>query len=185
MVAPEPSAQSPGRTWLWYPPTLFLFRGERGRRAFAHDQQYGFLVLGAIPMHLLAEMRHEASGGHRGRIGGIEFRARAHPPGALDHGNEAVVGMEMRPAEMIARGPFYVDGIESRLGRIANQDSHLRAFVADRTPLNLVRQFVDHRGGIELGGGADAQHAGESDRNREVSPKPMGDRHVSSARGCV
>jgi hypothetical protein len=41
---------------------LFLFRGRRSRRAFAHDQENGVLVLGAVPMHLFAEMRDEAAG---------------------------------------------------------------------------------------------------------------------------
>ena len=39
----------------------------RGRRTFAHDQQHRVLVLGAVPMHLLAVMGDEAAGGHRAR----------------------------------------------------------------------------------------------------------------------
>src|SRR3954447_19212623 len=92
--------------------SLLLF-SRRGRsRSFAHDQEHGVLVLGAIPMHLLAEMGHEAAGGHRRGVGGIEFRSRADPPGTLQHGDVAVVGMEVRPAEMIALQPFRHHRIE-------------------------------------------------------------------------
>jgi hypothetical protein len=36
---------------------------------------------------------------------------------------------------------------------------------------DLVRQFVDDGGGIELGGGCDVEHAGERQRRHEISPK--------------
>jgi hypothetical protein len=80
--------------------------------------------------------------------------------------------MEVRPAEMIAFGPFGIDGIEAGLGRIADNDGVLRPRRVDRAPRNLVRQFVDNGGGIEFGGGADAQHAGERQGHHEVSPEP-------------
>src|SRR5580692_2628499 len=54
-------------------PELFFFRPGGRRRTFSHDQQNGILILGAIPMHLFAEMRDEAAGGHRGGVGRIEF----------------------------------------------------------------------------------------------------------------
>src|ERR1700682_1647750 len=69
---------SPGMTPLLDWPcfgVLFLFRVGRCSRPFAHDQQHGVLVLGAVPMHLFAEMRDKAAGGHRCGVGGIEFRA--------------------------------------------------------------------------------------------------------------
>src|SRR3954470_12373489 len=64
---------------------LFFFRDGRGRsRALAHDQQHGILVLGAIPVHLLAGMGDEAAGRHRHRtMLGVELRTRADPPCAL------------------------------------------------------------------------------------------------------
>src|SRR6185312_13529420 len=83
-----------------------LFRDlRRRRRSFAHDQEHGVLVLGAVPMYLLAIMRDEAAGGHRnGAVLGIELRTRADPPGPLQHHDIAVVGMEVRMTEMIALG---------------------------------------------------------------------------------
>ena len=63
--------------------SLLLFHRSRCRRPFAHDQKHGVFVLGAIPMHLLAEMRDETARGHWRRVGGIEFRTGAHPPGTL------------------------------------------------------------------------------------------------------
>src|SRR4051794_41521430 len=65
---------------------LFLFRRCRRPRPFAHDQQHGVLILGAVPVHLLAEMGDKAAGGHWRRIGGIEFLGRPHPPRGLPHG---------------------------------------------------------------------------------------------------
>src|SRR5262249_9476888 len=86
---------------------LFLFPHlGRGCWSFAHDQEHCVLVLGAVPMHLLAEMSDEAAGGHRhAAVLRIEFGTRTDPPGALQHNDIAVVGMEMRMAEMIALGP--------------------------------------------------------------------------------
>ena len=150
----------------------------RRRRAFAHDQQYGVFILGAIPMHLFAEMRHKAAGGHRGgAVFRIEFRTGAHPPGALQDLDVAVVRMEVRVAEMVSLGPFVVDDVEAGLGRIAHHHRDLRAGRIDRAPRNLVRQFVDHGGRIEFGGGTDAQHAGERQRQQKIAPKPVGGFH--------
>src|ERR1700761_2617748 len=101
-------------------PELLFFRSGGRRGTLAHDQQNGVLILGAIPMHLFAEMRDETAGGHRGGIGRIEFRSRAYPPGTLQHGDVTVVGVEMGSAEMIALGPFRVHHIETGLVRIAD-----------------------------------------------------------------
>jgi hypothetical protein len=74
-------------------------------RHFANDEQRRVLVLGAIPMHALGEMRDEGAGLHRHReVGGVEGVAGAHPPGARQHHDEAIVRMRMRAAE-IALGP--------------------------------------------------------------------------------
>src|SRR5216683_5615726 len=125
-------------------------------------------------MHLLAEMGDETSGRHwRSTLFGIEFWSRADPPGALQHDDVTVVGMEVRPAEMVALGPFGVDGIEAGLGRVAYNDGVLRAASVDRAPRNLVRQLVDHRGWIEFCRRTDAKHAGKAYRHRHVSPKPV------------
>src|SRR5215475_5032063 len=85
---------------------FFLGHGRRGPRTLAHDQKNRVLVLGTVPMHLLAVVGYKAARRHRdGVVLRIEFRTRAYPPGALQHDDVAVVGMKMRMAEMIALGP--------------------------------------------------------------------------------
>src|SRR3979411_127411 len=96
-------------------PLFRLLDPRVGGRAFAHDEKDRVLVLGAVPMHLLAEMGHEGAFPHRHRVGGIELVAGADPPGALEHRDEAVVGMEMRAAEIIAGAPFVDDAVQARL----------------------------------------------------------------------
>ena len=127
-------------------------------------------------------MGDKAAGRHRRRVGGIEFRSRADPPRALQHDDVAVVGMEVRAAEMIALGPLVVDHVKAGFGRIAYDYSTLRAGGVDRAPGNLVRQFVGDRGRIELRGGRDAHHAGENQRCHEVSPGP--DCHLHGLLRC-
>src|SRR5207244_704846 len=90
-------------------------------RAFAHDQQNGVLILGAVPMHLLGEMGDKAAGRHRRRVGGVEFRPRADPPRALQNDDVAVVGVEVRAAVMIAVGPLVVHHIEAGLSSAAEE----------------------------------------------------------------
>src|SRR5262245_29553160 len=122
-------------------------------------------------MHLLAEMRYEAAGRHRYRAAlRIEFRTRADPPRALQDHDVAVVRVKMRPAEMIALGPFGVHHVEARLVRISDHDRVLCAPRIHRSPWDLVRRLVDDGRGIELGGRADAQHRRETDRQRESAP---------------
>src|SRR5579862_2442414 len=101
-------------------------------------------------MHLFAEMGHEAAGGKRGRVGGIEMRPGADPPGALQHDDVAVVRMKVRAAEMVALGPFGIDHVKSGFAGIANDDGLLCPAGIDWTPWDLVRQFEDDRGGVEL-----------------------------------
>src|SRR5437899_6041369 len=84
---------------------LRLLDARQGRGSFAHDDQPGFLVLRSVPMHLLGEMRDERAGGHRHREIRIELVARGDPPGALDHGDEAIVPMKMRAAEVARPEP--------------------------------------------------------------------------------
>src|SRR5258708_39879680 len=78
---------------------------------------------------------------------------------------------------MVALQPFSEDDIKSRFARIANDNGVLHAAGIGHAPRNLVRQFVDHRGGIEFGGGADTQHARETYRRHEVTPAPVGGLH--------
>src|SRR5215470_11127731 len=95
---------------------FFLRHLRRCRRSLAHDQENGVLVLGAIPMHLLTVMGHETAGRHwNSAVLGVEFRTGTYPPGALQHDDVAVVGMEMRAAEMIALGPFGIDDVKAGL----------------------------------------------------------------------
>src|SRR5262249_58522570 len=86
-----------------------------GAGSVAEDQNGSVLVLGAVPMHLFAEMGHERTGWQRNAIIGIEIRAAAHPPRAAEHGDEAVVGMEVRTAEMVSFEPFVAHEVEPDL----------------------------------------------------------------------
>src|SRR5262245_36003673 len=72
-----------------------LFDQRQRSRSFANDEDPGFLVLGAVPMHLLAEMRDETAARHGDHIVFVDFVAGCDPPRAFDHGDEAIVGMEM------------------------------------------------------------------------------------------
>src|SRR5216683_7053443 len=88
-------------------PLLRLFHPRQGRGSLAHDDQPGFLVLGAVPVHLLGEVRDERAGRHGDGEVGIELVAGGDPPGAFDHGDEAVIGMEVRPAEIARLEPVH------------------------------------------------------------------------------
>src|SRR5262249_5413725 len=78
------------------------------------------LILGVGPMHLLAEMRDETAARHGDHIVFVDFVAGCDPPRALDHGDEAIVGMEMRLAE-VAGLESIEDDVGPALGRIALQ----------------------------------------------------------------
>src|SRR6202040_567285 len=106
-------------------------------RSFANNEEDGVLILCAIPMHLLAEMGHKGAGRHGNRVRGIEYVAGAHPPGSLEHGDEAVVWMKMRPAEIVACEPFVQNDIEARLFRIADQ--YRSAAATGTRPRDLIR----------------------------------------------
>src|SRR5262249_42185357 len=90
-------------------------------RSLANDEDPGFLILGAVPMHLLAEMGDETAARHGDHIVLVDFVAGCDPPRAFDHGDEAIIGMEMRLAE-VARLESIEDDVEPALGRIAVQD---------------------------------------------------------------
>src|SRR6516164_9317628 len=70
---------------------LRLFNPSDCRGAVAHNKDNRVLVLGAIPVHLLAEMGDEGSRRHGYGIGRIELIAGSDPPCALEHRNESVV----------------------------------------------------------------------------------------------
>src|SRR5216684_4659176 len=117
---------------------LRLLDARQGRGSFAHDDQPGFLVLGAVPMHLLGEMRDERAGGHRYREIRIELVARGDPPGALDHGDEAIVRMKVRAAEVARPEPVH-DHVQAGFFRIADEHRLVDAGGSGRVaPLELI-----------------------------------------------
>ena len=121
------------------------------RRSLADDEQPCFLVFGPVPVHLLGEMGDEGAGGHGDRILFVELVSGCDPPRAFDHRDEAVVGMEVRLAE-IARLEAVENHVEPALGRIAVQHDLIDAGRAGRVaPFVLIRQGVDDGLGIEAG----------------------------------
>src|SRR6516164_7749750 len=127
---------------------LCLLDQRQRSRSFANDEDPGFLVLGAVPMHLLAEMRDETAARHGDHIVLVDFVAGCDPPSAFDHGDEAIVGMEVRLAE-VARLESIEDDVEAGLGRIAVQDHLVGACSTGRvTPLVLIGQNVGDGSGI-------------------------------------
>src|SRR5689334_309215 len=103
------------------PTSLRLFEACAGRRPLADDENDRVLVLGAVPVHLFAEMGHECAGAHRHRLVRVEFVARTDPPGALQDRDETVVGVEMRTAEIVSLEPLVDHDVEARLLGIADQ----------------------------------------------------------------
>src|SRR5262249_41727297 len=110
-------------------------------------------------MHLLAEMGDEGAGRQRNAVIGIECCSAAHPPRPAEDGDEAIVGMEMRPAEMVALEPLVEHDIKSSLRRVAYEYRVLRAGGAWRIPFDLVRQFVGESRRVELGRIGGHRHA--------------------------
>src|SRR4051812_8581537 len=92
-----------------------------GARALAGDQNDHLLILGAVVMHLFAEVRDRAAG--LDADGGVlvPLVAGADVPGAFDDRDEAVVGMKMRLGET-SRLEAVHHHVEAGLGRIAEQD---------------------------------------------------------------
>src|SRR5262249_26329307 len=101
MPAGIPSRQAKTiATFPRFTPGLLLFRRRGGRRAHAPDLDDRLLGLGAVVVYLAAVVDHVAARRRRHRALGIECLARAHPPGARQHREEAIVGMEERPAHV-------------------------------------------------------------------------------------
>src|SRR5262249_22144026 len=87
-------------TFLRFTRGLLLFRRRGGRWAHAPDLDDRLVGLGAVVVDLAAVVDHVAARGRRYRALRIERLARAHPPGTRQHREEAVVGMEVRPAHV-------------------------------------------------------------------------------------
>src|SRR5262245_27803057 len=127
---------------------LCLLDQRQRSRSFANDEDPGFLVLSAVPMHLLAEMGDETAARHGDHVVFVDFVAGCDPPRALDDGDEAIGGMEMRLAE-VAGLESIEDDVGSALGRIALQHNLVGAGGTGRiAPLVLIGQSVDDGGGI-------------------------------------
>src|SRR5215510_9045304 len=105
---------------LRFTPSLFLFRRRRGRGAHAPDLDDRFLSLGAVVVYLAAIVDDVAPGRRRYRALRIEFLARAHPPRAGQHREEAVIGVEVRPAHVPGK-PLHTDDVRAGLARIAEE----------------------------------------------------------------
>src|SRR5262245_14512446 len=149
-----------------------------GAGTIADDEQARVLAPRPVPMHLLAEMGNEGAGWHRNAVVRIEGRSAAHPPGAVEDGDEAVVGMEVRLAEVVALEPLVADDVEPRLRRIAYQHRVLRARGGRRIPFDLIRPLVDDRRRIELGSDGGRRGACREYRsNQQETPRAQWRRH--------
>src|SRR3954452_13173011 len=136
--------------------SLCLFDARACRRSHADDQQDRVLVLGAVPVHLLAVVGNDSAGRHGDGVVRIELVAGADPPSALEHGDEPVVWMEMRAAEIVAIQPFVENDIQTFLGRIANQHCILIARTRRAFPFDLVGKNKGDCRWIELGSARNA-----------------------------
>src|SRR6266571_5279191 len=87
-------------------------------------------------------MCDERAGGHRHREAGIEFVAGGDPPGALDDGDEAVVRMKVRPAE-VARLETVHDHVQPGLFRVADEYRLVDAGGASRARGKKERKKLD------------------------------------------
>ena len=67
----------------WKKRLLRFFHPRACRGALAYNKENRVLVLGAIPVHLLAEMGDEGTCWHGHGIGMIKFIAGTYPPRAL------------------------------------------------------------------------------------------------------
>ena len=76
----------------WKKRLLRFFHPRACRGALAYNKENRVLVLGAIPVHLLAEMGDEGTCWHGHGIGRIKFIAGTYPPRALEHGMKRSLG---------------------------------------------------------------------------------------------
>src|SRR6516162_6224204 len=98
------------------PLRLLRFLGSRGgARPVADDEQCRVFILGAVPMHAFAEVRDErAFLEWYGQVRRVELGAGSDPPGARQHGDEPVVRMVVRAAEIVALLPREQLDVETR-----------------------------------------------------------------------
>src|SRR5262249_20037040 len=94
----------------------------------------------------------------------IERGSASHPPASGDDCDEAIVGMEVRPAEMIALEPLVADDVKPRFRWIAYHYRVLRACRGRRAPLDLIGQSVDEHRRIEFDGSARRRRAEREQR---------------------
>src|SRR5262249_6736391 len=99
----------------------------------------------------------------------IKLRTSADPPGARQHGDEAIVRMEMRPAEMIAGLPFIDHDVEAWLGRITDQDRTRVAAARAVLPRDLFGQLERDGRGIELDRGGRRDQADDNGCSENAS----------------
>src|SRR5262245_60870102 len=123
-------------TFLRFTRGLFLFRRRGGRWAHAPDLDDRLLGLGAVVVDLAAVVDDVAARGCRYRALRIELLARAHPPGARQHREEAIVGMEVRPTHVPGK-PLHTDDVRTGLARIAEEHGGLVRAGRILDPLDL------------------------------------------------
>jgi hypothetical protein len=103
-------------------------------------------------MHLEGVIDHEGALGQLDRAGRIDHRAGAFPPGAVDHGDDAIVGMEVRTAEAIRLELVDVDVQRAGLLGVAIEHRPVgRDLVGRIGPHELIGRLEDDGLGIELG----------------------------------
>src|SRR5215471_7966966 len=136
--------------FLRFTPSLFLFGRRRCRGAHAPDLDDGLLALGAVVVDLAAVVDDVAPGRRRHRALRIEFLARAHPPGARQDREEAIVGMKVRPAH-VARKPLHADDVWTGLARIAEEHGGLVRAGGVSDPLDLRRGLEVDRRAVDVG----------------------------------
>src|SRR5215813_243322 len=141
-----------------------LLGGHGGGRPHAPHLDHRLLALGAVVVHLAAVVDHVAPRGGGHRAVRVELPARAHPPRARDHHEEAVVGMEMRAAHVAGKPPD-MRHVRAGLARIAEEDGLLVGARGVAHPLDLRGWREVHRGAVELGGDPAGQRDEENGEN--------------------
>src|SRR5215813_10018453 len=126
-------------------PGLAFLRRDRRRRADAPDLDHALPVLRAVVVHLAGMVNHVAASRRGNGAVGIELLAGAHPPGAGDHREEAVVLVKVGPAH-VARIPFDARDVRPGFRRVAIEDRLLVRAVRILHPADVVGRDEIHRG---------------------------------------
>src|SRR5712671_4482370 len=99
-----------------------LVHSRRCHRPFADDQKRHVFILGAVPMHAIAEVGDKRTWLQRDReVRGVILVAGANPPGAGEHGGEESARVNMRAGETSALEQGEHLHKETWLVRIAGQ----------------------------------------------------------------